>query len=380
MRYPLLDSLRGLAAVWVFLHHVVYTFPLAFAPDLLRLGYFGVPMFFVISGYCLTAAGRRAIRVDEAPGRFLLRRVIRIYPPFLAATIFTVAVYALLPLTGTSLSLFEDQERELWKSVGVDEWFSILTLSAGFRPSGELPWDKFRPVNLAFWTLAIELQFYAVVWVAVRAGRQFYAVLAAVTVASVPFLPSASAFSSGWFLPFWPFFALGVALYAALEFGGNARSVLGSGRMGRAGGVAVLAVGVSLLICGLTQAPLSPNGSREMMFGELTFATGLTAILWLCWYPTDEKRAGFVRGTAQYLGAVSYAIYLLHIPLMLLVSHAVVMLFPTDSVAFLVALVVAVCAMVYPFYQWVERPCMTTGRSRAEIPPKTSCVGSPVTG
>src|SRR5262245_21510835 len=227
MRYPVLDPLRGVAAVWVFLHHLVYTFYTAPAPDLLRLGYFGVPMFFVISGYCLTAAGRRAIQTAEAPERFLLRRAIRIYPPFWAATVLAVTIYALLPLTGSALCQFENYLRQAWRLVEPTEWVQILTLTSAFRASGELPWDKFRQVNLAFWTLAIEIQFYAVVWLAVRSGRRFYPVLAAVTVASLPFLPSEAAFSSGWFLPFWPFFALGIGLYATLEHGGAACSLLG---------------------------------------------------------------------------------------------------------------------------------------------------------
>ena len=53
MRYPLLDPLRGLAAVWVFTHHLVYSTGSAVLPEyrLACVGYFGVPLFFVISGY-----------------------------------------------------------------------------------------------------------------------------------------------------------------------------------------------------------------------------------------------------------------------------------------------------------------------------------------
>ncbi|MCI0701511.1 MAG: acyltransferase [Planctomycetia bacterium] len=363
MRYPLLDPLRGVAAVWVFLHHVVYAFYTTPAPDLLRLGYFGVPMFFVISGYCLTAASRRAVQTGEAPERFLLRRALRIYPPFWAAVVLAVAVFALLPILGSALNPFEVYLREEWKSVELGEWVKLFTLTTAFRPSGELPWDKFRPVNLAFWTLAIEIQFYAVVWLAVRAGRWFYAILSAITLASIPFVPSASAFSSGWFLPFWPFFALGIGLYAALEHGRSARSLFGSGWCGRIVRLVLLVAGTALAAWGLSLAPLMPDGTRAMMAGEFAFAGGYTLVLWVLWSPPGEKRvSGPLTGVLSYLGAASYSIYLLHIPLMLLVSHAVACVLPTHSVAFLVVTVVVVCALVYPFYRWVEKPCMTSGK------------------
>lgn len=374
MRYPLLDPLRGLAAIWVFLHHLVYTFPVP-AVDLLRLGYFGVPMFFVISGYCLTAAGRRAVQTNEAPGRFLLRRALRVYPPFWCAAVLGVTVYALVPLAGAALSPYEAHVRESWRAVGSGEWIGVLTLTTAFRPSGELLWDKFRPVNPVFWTLAIEVQFYAVVSLAVRAGRRFYGVLIGVTVASIPFLPSASAFSSGWFLPFWPFFALGIGLYAAREAApGGVRFALWQR------GVILLGA-VVLAGFGLVMAPLEPNGSRAMILGEFAFAVGLTAVLWVSWRPPGEKHpGGLVTNTARYLGAASYSIYLLHIPLMILFGHAIARVLTPDSVAFLLAAVVVVCAAVYPFYRWVEQPCMTAGRGpRAASLPTTGTV-RPVPG
>ncbi len=101
------------------------------------------------------------------------------------------------------------------------------------------------------------MQFYAVVWVAVRAGARFYRLLSAVTVLSVPFLFSGSAFVSGWFLPFWPFFALGAGVYAVAEAGRFPR-----GRCGRA---ALAGLGAALMAGGLAAAPLAPDGGRAMV-------------------------------------------------------------------------------------------------------------------
>lgn len=356
MRYPLLDPLRGIAAVWVLLHHLVFAFEETGTPRLLRLGYFGVPMFFVISGFCLTAAGRRAVRTAEPPGRFALRRAVRIYPPFWGAVAVAAAVYLLLlPLVGPPLCPFEEYVRDRWHSVGPREWVGHLTLLSAFRPAAGLPWDKFQPVNPVFWTLAVEVQFYAVVWVAVRARERFYALLAAVTAVSLPFAVSPAAFSGGWFLPFWPFFALGIGLYAALERGRTAGAVIG--KFGR---LVVLLGGAGLIAWGLALAPPSPDGGRAMMAGEFLFALGFAALLWLFWRPTERDRR--IGGVLGYLGATSYSLYLLHIPLLLLAAHAVAPLFRPGSPAFAAAVVAAVCVLVYPFYRWVERPCLTSGR------------------
>ncbi len=54
MKYTLLDPLRGLAALWVFLFHYHYCDTLRQGfPSLCAFfgtGHLGVPMFFVISG------------------------------------------------------------------------------------------------------------------------------------------------------------------------------------------------------------------------------------------------------------------------------------------------------------------------------------------
>ncbi len=106
---PFLDFLRGVAILSVFLFHCVGT---TFGPvDQLvwngsfrdfhvsksflallpfTLGWCGVTLFFVISGFCIHLSHERSR--DKHLSVFFLRRFFRIYPPFLVACLVFAAI------------------------------------------------------------------------------------------------------------------------------------------------------------------------------------------------------------------------------------------------------------------------------------------------
>jgi len=101
------DVLRGIAALWVVLHHchvnggALWDDPirrLAFVP--LQYGYLGITLFLVISGFCihLTVAKKmgdgQGMRTNW--GRFWKRRFFRLYPPYLAAIVLSVGILVFL--------------------------------------------------------------------------------------------------------------------------------------------------------------------------------------------------------------------------------------------------------------------------------------------
>jgi peptidoglycan/LPS O-acetylase OafA/YrhL len=352
-----LDPLRGLAAVWVFTHHLVYSTGSAVPPEyrLACVGYFGVPLFFVISGYCLTAAARRSVRRGDPVPRFLLRRAIRIYPPFWAAVAVALVVYiALAAVGGHPRTPLEAHLRVAWRELDLRDWGGIVTLGNAFRRTGELPWEKFSAMNLAFWTLAIEVQFYAVVGLALFAPQRFYRLIALITALSLPVMFDEAAYRSGWFLPHWPFFALGVGLYAALERGWTA------GRLPRTAKLVAAVVALGLLVDGVARGPLIPDGGRGMVAAVFEFAVGVVGLLWLWWRPADERHAatGLADAGLTYLGSVSYTLYLLHIPLMVGVTALIGSWLAPGTIGYFGVTLVGVCLLCYPFHRWVERPCM----------------------
>jgi len=111
-----------------------------------KYGYLGVHIFFVISGFVIPWSLYRSHYVLRDYPRFLLKRNVRLYPPYLAsiavtilATNFVMAPRFHLPrvdVTGQSLL------------------FHFLYLNDLVH----VPW-----INVAYWTLAIEFQWYVLI-------------------------------------------------------------------------------------------------------------------------------------------------------------------------------------------------------------------------
>ncbi len=144
-RLDYLDSLRALAVFVVFLTHVTEIFIRvttkqpglnAFAYDA-NLGRVGVVTFFAISGFLIPSSLRGA----TAPGltRFAITRFCRLYPAFILSILPSAATYGLM-----SQGLHLTQSEFLYNLTMVPRLF------------GE------PMVNGAYWTLEVEVTFYAV--------------------------------------------------------------------------------------------------------------------------------------------------------------------------------------------------------------------------
>lgn len=147
-RLPVVDALRAVAATAVAVFHFTNGAP-AFIGDwaLARwclIGAHGVDVFFVISGFvipwAMTAGGFR--RGDA--GRFIAKRVIRLDPPFFA----TIALALLASWASSQTSFYQG------KPFVFD--VSLVLMHAGYL-SAIMGHGWIVP---AFWTLAIEFQFY----------------------------------------------------------------------------------------------------------------------------------------------------------------------------------------------------------------------------
>jgi len=151
-----IDALRGVAALGVVLYHAVEQGKHVVPNNLMQypvrviqlgssLGYIGVFLFFVISGFCIHLQWARAKAAGAEPeirfGAFWKRRIRRLYPPYVIALLFFLLLMA--ATVGLSFSRF------FFYDVGMH-----LLMLHNLDP------QTCYTINGVFWTLAIEEQLY----------------------------------------------------------------------------------------------------------------------------------------------------------------------------------------------------------------------------
>lgn len=135
-----LDALRGIAAVGVMLYHYLHRYgslyghrdPLWFTIDHHT---FGIPMFFMLSGYVITMI----LQKPQRPLDFVFSRFSRLFPAYWACLLLTFIGVHWWGLEGRESSL----EALSWNVLMFQQF-----LGKGF-------------VDGAYWTLSVELSFYA---------------------------------------------------------------------------------------------------------------------------------------------------------------------------------------------------------------------------
>lgn len=146
-RLDALDGLRALAALHVFLVHYValFAFLLPSGSATVRAlraaftnGFQGAYLFFVLSGFLIY---RSLLGRPQPLGRYLARRVRRIYPTFAAVFLLYLLLSALFPARS---------------KIPADGVGAFLAANAALLP-GVFP---IRPVVTVAWTLSYEIMFY----------------------------------------------------------------------------------------------------------------------------------------------------------------------------------------------------------------------------
>jgi len=137
--YPGLDALRGLAILLVLFFHY-FSFP---------LGWIGVDLFFVLSGFLIT---KTLLELKSQPAyfrNFFFRRVLRIFPVyFLTLVIFYIAAPIFFSEKGPGTVYAYYTSNQVWFWTFLQNW---LFIKKGVPP---------EPYLQHFWSLAIEEQFY----------------------------------------------------------------------------------------------------------------------------------------------------------------------------------------------------------------------------
>ena len=170
-RLSFLDSLRGLAALGVVLAHFIgfatahFGLPGLFEP--LALGTYGVPLFFVISGFSLCMTMPLHERTGHALTSFYLHRFFRIAPLFYVVLVFTCL------------------RDHLWPGVALPIGDVLLNITFLFT----LVPGKEDSIVHAGWTIGAEMLFYLIFpllyWLMPRLRTKLLVLLIAVAIITV---------------------------------------------------------------------------------------------------------------------------------------------------------------------------------------------------
>ena len=196
-RYGFLDTCRGVACLLVVLYHSTEYYTVktgvsgaklswenlsAFIVSLTRRGWIGVPVFFVISGYCIAASAESTWRAGSPPSRYFLKRLRRIYPPFWA--FLTLAVLGMIVVEqhfGQGFVTGRTLAEPL--SLRPLQWLGNVTLTESWRYLLGLPGRRYLFEHI--WILCYEEQFYVIVGLIMIASYRRVFFLAAAIVAVV---------------------------------------------------------------------------------------------------------------------------------------------------------------------------------------------------
>jgi len=365
-----LQIVRGLASLAVFLFHTRSLLHENF-PVLERLAQFGdlgVPLFFVISGYVITASANATLRNNGHEAQFLKRRFLRIFPPFW----FSIVVIVSLPYFLEAISVLKTG-RYTWpsprfQSLNLQEWLQILSLTKIFANGGTGLYAEFENINIVYWTLAIEFQFYLVMYFAIFAKKHFIAVLILTTLASLWAIVNSDIINGGVFLHFWPMFALGIALWYLLD-----RQIVIERVCRNPSSISLVVI---LPITGLTGwlayvGDLRSVLSAVLYSDDFGFALICFVLIWAS-TPLERQLAAITKSSnpvlrypvlaGWILGEISYSLYLLHTQIAAVPSMAARQFFAYGDVPYVATVLFGTILLCYVFYLCCERPFVNGGK------------------
>ena len=270
-RFEGLDTLRGLAALYVVLSHYTSYCLRKFGDTLFYVpretGGYAVWLFFMISGFVIYFTIERSKTWRE----FAVSRVTRLYPIYWITLTIAVAAEVLI---------FK-REPMWWSSYLVN--LTMLQEFVGFGNFDEV-----------YWSLTVELAFYLIIGLLFRAGLLKNIVAVALAWLAIcwfgalfgEYLPELIRLilNRYFIIPYAPFFLLGIMLYLN-RTQGNA-------------GQRMIIIAASLATIGY-------------MHGPLAFAISLGLFAIAAFAVSDRGRI-LVSPVLLWLGAISYSLYLIH--------------------------------------------------------------------
>ena len=350
-----LTSLRFFAAAWVVLFTAWPHLDVSFVPNLVTKGYLGVETFFILSGFILShvyleAAGEKRYSY----GGFLWARIARVYPLHLLTLFGMIALGVAAGVVGMSVSESLTDWRALPAHLTMTHAWGLAPSAAFNHPSWSISAEWFAYLTFpayAFVAWKLRDRPYVATALAVAFALALYAAfqpLAGFSLTEATFLWGA--------LRIVPCFALGCALYLIRRRAPVSRP-----------GLVALVAGAGMI---LSASLLWWDAITVLFAGLLTLGLG----------SLKNERAGVLASAVGvYLGEISYSIYMVCAPVVLVMTNLAAKGLGADSdrlhVIVWLAVVAAIPAVAMVSYHLVERPARQALRRvalhKAKLAPAT---------
>ena len=300
-----LDGLRGFALILVFLFHL-FSFELQNANafeqvfmSLMRIGWCGVDIFFVLSGFLIT----RILLTAKGEGsyyiKFYTRRILRIFPIYYS---FLVIYLVILPFLFPVISSYK---------TGPDFvlWFYLINFKGHSMPTNH------------FWSLAVEEQFY-LLWPFLVMFFTTKSLIRTCFLMLLTGLLFRTIISLGW-TPLDPIKAYTLIFCRWDSLGAGALlAVLAHSNEGIFKKIInrSFVVGLfSLILLAFTAFLGKSTGYRNIYISTLglSFVWIAAVSLIVSVFRVGPSRVFFENKTLGYIGRRSYAMYILHYPIMI---------------------------------------------------------------
>ena len=319
-----IDGLRGIAVLLVMQYHYwglpfeLFVGPSTlridqFVADVMKFGWIGVDLFFVLSGFLITGI------LLDVKGRggyfrsFYARRALRILPPYYLFLLFVIVVIPLVPAFSGGFEAVaqseELREDQFWF------WTFLVNIGASF-----VVFDMDVPFTHGhFWTLAVEEQFYLVwpmVVLLLARGRLTYVCFGLIGVAFLFRI----AFTEGAWSSVLTENAVSLlpAKMDTLAFGALIAIAVRDGRLEeltRFAPAAAIACAVFIVVLAFRNGGFLPGEVEVIQWGYLAVAILFAGVVLLALsaQPSSLMHRGLTVSPLLAIGKYSYVMYIVHI-------------------------------------------------------------------
>ncbi len=372
-RYLALDGLRGIAALLVVLYHVELPNHLTHN-SFVRHGYLAVDLFFILSGFVISSAYSRRIGDRRGASEFLWLRFFRVYPLHIAMLSAFVLFECVKFAAVWSGAIAPGEQAPFTGNNTVGALVTNLFMLQGLGITNGMTW------NSVSWSISCEFAAYMlfaiVTWSGLHRTRGFFVIGAIAGAAGFAFIVATTG-------------TLDVVSELALTrclsgfLFGMLIFRMASGSLGRryarqsdfvVGASELLVISVLVLAMSLAPAP-SQRGLTEAYPGML-LVTVAALVMTVAVFHLDRGPVSriLLSRPVQFLGRISYSIYMVHIFIWLVFSIVLKRVFHLDLaraadsmspwigdalVALQVAIVIATSAATFAL---IEEPARRYGR------------------